>query len=179
MPNILNGWSLFEQRRTVDDLPRLEARDIPDSGELPNGSKVVFGVYTHTIRGDQVMQRWMVQCPLCRRPCRVLYDLDGHFMCRRCVGMPYRSEISGRSERERGIPFLPITATYADIAAPEYQEARARAEAALQRDLRKDADYHNRRYHEKMRGRAAERLRRSCARDGYELPDVDSFSDAS
>ncbi len=153
-------------KRTIDDLQRIEARDIPDDGTLPNGKTVVFGAYRHRALPTSVETvRWMVQCPLCRRPCRVLYDLDGHFMCHGCTGLPYRSAISGRSQR----------AVVAITTHPEkYQEIQAR----LQRDCLHDADMSNARYHAKRKERAAARLRKSQSRDGYELPDVESFTDA-
>jgi len=151
-------------KRTINDLPHIEARDIPDSGELPDRRRVRFGHRDHEIQPGRIMWRWFIECPACKRACRVLYDLDGHFMCHRCTGLPYRSAISGRSQR----------AGVAITTHPEkYQEIQAR----LQRDCLHDADTSNARYHAKMKKRAAERLRRSSARDGYELPDVDSFTD--
>lgn len=124
----------FSQKRTSDDLPRLEACDIPDSGELPNGGSVKWGAYRHrALPTGVVTVRWMVQCPLCRRPCRVLYDLDGQYMCRHCTGLPYRSSISGRVVR----------AAVAMVKHPErYQEIQTR----LIRDCEHDAANSERRY---------------------------------
>jgi len=148
-------------KRTINDLSRLEARDIPDDGTLPNGKTVMFGAYTHTIRGEQVMRRWMVQCPACKRPCCVLYDLDGQYLCRHCTGLPYRTAVSGRSERA-------VMRWRPDIPPDEWRAILHRSDT----NLKHDADASNARYHAKMR-------RRSCERDGYELPDVDSFTDGS
>ncbi len=165
MPNI-------STKRTISDLPRLEARDIPDDGTLPNGERVVFGKYEHTIRAQggrkQTMTRWMPLCPLCQCPARVLYDLDGHFMCQRCTHLPFRSAVSGRSERAA----MKLAKVAPDD--PSVSSIHLR----LQRDCLHDADMSNARYHEKMRKKRADRAATPpVAR--YELPDVDSFGDGS
>ena len=149
-------------KRTLDDLPRLEARDIPDSGALPDGSRVRFGHRNHEIQPGRIMRRWFIECLACKRACKVLYRREPYgFVCRKCASLPYRTAISGRSERA-------VKRWRPDIPPDEWQAILDRSDA----NLRHDADASNARYHAKMR-------RRSCARDGYELPDVDSFTDGS
>jgi len=160
-------------KRTLSDLPCLEARDIPDNGTLPNGERVIFGAYTHTIRAQggrkQKMTRWLVQCPLCQRPARVLYALDRHYLCRHCTGLPYRSAISGRSQR----------AAMKLAKVPANDPSVSSIHLRLQRDCEHDLDYHERKYREKIakkKNRATGGVAARSAR--YELPDVDSFADA-
>ncbi len=153
---------------TINDLERIEARDIADDGTLPDGSRVRFGYREHEIQPGRIMRRWFIECPECRGSCKVLYRFVGHFMCQRCTHLPFRSAVSGRSERA-AMKLAKVPANDPRVSAIQLR---------LQRDCEHDLDYHEQKYREKMRKKRADRAATPpVAR--YELPDVDSFEDGS
>ncbi len=37
-------------------------------------------------------KKWFVLCPRCKRRCRILYENEGWFVCRKCTGLWYESQ---------------------------------------------------------------------------------------
>lgn len=87
------------QQYTVEDLPKIDMRQLKASGQLKSGDQVARSV---TCKGSTVyfettkpayggIRYWLI-CPYCSENRRTLYWHKQRWECKKCTGLLYRSQ---------------------------------------------------------------------------------------